>query len=125
MNTCTIIEKGYFSWDYGDFMLSFEKGIVLSKKIIESVIFLCQSRTKQTYFTRRGKLNFENLIYFMLNFTRKSVQLELDNFFEDVLMKDYTVTKQAYSQARDKISHTAFIMLSDICLVLMVFYMLF
>lgn len=48
-----------------------------------------------------------------MNFLKKSLQFELDNFFSDENDDNFRVSKQAFSQARKKISHEAFIMLSD------------
>jgi len=90
-------------------MKNFTKAIELSKDIISDIDFMLNTRLKNTYFTRgTGKLNFENLLLFILNFVKKSLQLELDNFFKNVVRGDFKITKQAYSQARKKISPDAF-----------------
>ena len=89
------------------------KSVEISREMINKVIFLCETRTKETYFTRNGKINFQNTLLFMLNLINNSLQLELDKYFEGVLMSKETITKQAYIQAREKISHKAFIMLNE------------
>ncbi len=87
--------------------------VEVTKKLLNDVIFMCESRMKTTYFTRSGgKLSFKNLILFNLFFVRKSVQLELEEFFEMLKLSDEGLTKQAYSEARQKISPSAFITLS-------------
>ena len=90
-------------------MNNFVKAIEISKYTLSNIDFMLQNRLKNTYFTRgTGKLNFENLVLFVLNFVKKSLQLELDNFFKNVVRSDMKITKQAYSQAREKISPDAF-----------------
>jgi len=42
-----------------------------------------------------------------LNFVKKSLQLELDSFF-NLINSDVSLTKQAFSQARQKISYEPF-----------------
>lgn len=85
------------------------EGIKLTERIIDDIIFLCESRSKPTYFTRRGKMNFKDIIVFTLNFVRKSLQIELDLFFRNIKGKETTITKQSFSEARLKILPEAFI----------------
>jgi len=91
------------------------EGIRVTEALINDIIFLCDSRMKETYFTRVGnnKMNFKSIVLFILNFVKKSLQLELDDFFNKVKVIDERITKQAFSQARQKISPTAFIKMSD------------
>jgi hypothetical protein len=49
----------------------------------------------------------------MLNMVKKSLQLELDSFFEKVLDKGFSVTKQAYHEARQKIKPEIFIEMNN------------
>ena len=86
-------------------------GINISRQLIYDIIFMYETRTKSTYFTRPGKISFHLLLLFMLNFVRKSLQLELDGFFN--MINTPTITKQAFSEARQKISPEAFIKLAD------------
>ena len=74
---------------------------------IRDYAFMCFARRDPSYFSREGKIGFVNLVGFMLNFIRKSLQMELD-LFMDMLNKQKTISKQAFSQARQKISHEAF-----------------
>lgn len=91
------------------------EGIKITEAIINDIMFMCQMRTKETYFTRIGnnKMNFKNIIVFILNFVKKSLQLELDDFFKNINNTSSAVTKQAFSEARQKISPAAFIKMSD------------
>ena len=85
----------------------------VTKKLLNDVIFMCESRRKPTYFTRAGgKLSFKNTILFSLFFVKKSIQLELEDFFDRLNLSDEGITKQAYSEARQKISPSAFITLT-------------
>lgn len=89
-----------------------KEGIRITSKIINDIMFLCDVRTKDTYFTRKGtcKMGFKNIILFMINFVKKSLQIELDNFSK-ITPENNKITKQAFSQARHKISPKAFIYL--------------
>ena len=57
-------------------------------------------------------MRFKDIILFILNFGKKSLQVELDNFSKNIRGKNDGVTKQAFSEARQKISHEAFIILN-------------
>ncbi|MDD4730104.1 MAG: hypothetical protein PHN55_15305 [Dysgonamonadaceae bacterium] len=94
---------------------NFLQGIHITEQLIRDIVFLCETRTKPTYFTRasRCKMDFESLILFELNFVRKTLQLELDAFFKNIKGVENTITKQGYSEARQKISPTAFIKMAD------------
>lgn len=87
--------------------------IETSRKLINDFIFLCESRAKTTYFTRDRIATFKVLILFMLNFIRKSITLEIDNFFNELYGGDITIKKQSILEARTKILPKAFIMLND------------
>ncbi|AVP56098.1 transposase IS4 family protein [Clostridium tetani] len=93
----------------------FKEGINTTNRIINDIMFLYDFRTKETYFTRMGKskMKFTDIILFILNFVKKSLQIELDDFFKKVLDTDVIVTKQAFSQARRKVLPEAFIYLLD------------
>jgi len=86
----------------------------IANKIINDVTFMLDNRMKSAYFTRSTeKMDFKDLITFALNFVKKSIQIELDLFFKNIKGAETTMTKQAYSQARQKISANAFIMLNE------------
>ena len=87
------------------------KAIQLSEKLINSLEYFCEARIKHTYFKREGKMGFVKLIAFILNSTKKSLQFELDNFFKVIQGTDCSITKQAFSEARQKLSPKAFIIL--------------
>jgi hypothetical protein len=58
-------------------------------------------------------MDFKSLVLFQLNFVKKTIQIELDEFFKRIQGVDASVTKQSFSEARQKISPTAFIKLAD------------
>ncbi len=74
---------------------------------IRDYAFMCFARRDPSYFSRKGEIGFVNMVAFMLNFVKKSMQLELDLFMEMIKGQE-TISKQAFSQARKKISHEAF-----------------
>ncbi|RXS99759.1 IS4 family transposase [Ammoniphilus sp. CFH 90114] len=95
---------------------TFLEGIRITEQLLHDVVFMCESRLKPTYFTREGnnKMTFVTLMLFALNFVRKSIQLELDAFSALLNPGEMGITKQGYSEARKKISPTAFIKLADV-----------
>lgn len=79
-----------------------------TREIIHSFQFLDQARLHQKAFSRERKMGFTKLIAFILNLTRKSLQLELDEFMALLQDDDISITKQSFSEARLKISPDAF-----------------
>lgn len=68
---------------------NFKEGIKVSNQVINDIMFLYNFRLKETYFTRMGgsKLKFTDIILFILNFVKKSLQIELDDFFSKLTRK--------------------------------------
>lgn len=65
--------------------------------------------TRQTAFTRNRKLSFPVMIVLLLNFLTRTMQIELDDFFANVLDAGTdSVTKQAFFKARKNILTDAF-----------------
>lgn len=91
----------------------FNKALVTSKIMIEDYIFKCSNRISPSYFTRSGKMGFKETVLFALNMVNKSLQLELNDFFRKVLKRNDSISKQAFSENRQKISPKAFIELND------------
>jgi hypothetical protein len=91
------------------------EGIKITDELVNDIIFMCETRIKETYFTRIGnnKMTFKSIVVFILNFVKRTLQLELDDFFNNINGTNFDVTKQAFSGARQKISPTAFIKMSD------------
>lgn len=83
----------------------FLQGIKITNTLIDDIIFLFESRSKATYFTRVGSniMTFKSILIFILNFIKRSLQIELDDFFTNTNGINTYVTKQAFSKARKKI----------------------
>jgi len=58
-------------------------------------------------------MGFKNMILFILNFSRKSLQAELNAFFKNIHGTKDGVRKQAFSKGRQKILPEAFIILHE------------
>lgn len=93
----------------------FLEAVEVTRGVLNDFIFMCESRSKPTYFTREGKnkLDFISTILFMLNFVKKSFQIELNDFFKLMGNKGESISKQGFSEARKKIKPEAFIKLFD------------
>ena len=82
-------------------------------EIIESYMYLITVRKDPNDFSRMGKMGFKNMILFILNFSKKSLQAELNAFFKNIYGTTEAVRKQAFSQGRQKILPEAFIILQE------------
>lgn len=74
---------------------------------VSSYEFKIDSRTKKEHFTRESPLNFETIMMFTLKLVKKSMQIEINEYFDET-GKESFVTKQAFSKARQKIRWEAF-----------------
>lgn len=86
-----------------------KEGIRVTSLLIDDIMFLFEFRMKDTYFTRTGRstMSFKNIILFIINFVKRTLQLELDDFSK--IASTPNITKQTFSQARQKVSPKAFI----------------
>jgi hypothetical protein len=85
-------------------------------RMINGNEFKNQSRKSEKDFTRKRKVGFVPLICMLIRMVRKSTQLELDEFREMFMSESdeaTSYTKQSFSEARQKLSPTAFTLLSD------------
>jgi hypothetical protein len=86
-----------------NFMTSLE----IAREQINDSLFMFANRTKSTYFTKAtAKMNFKDAVYFILKGLRKTLQIEIDDWFE-YLGGENTMTKQAFLQLRQKIKPEA------------------
>lgn len=83
------------------------------KKTIFSRQFLENHRKSKNSFIRNRKMPFPNLILFMLNLVKKSLQRELTEFFSS-FSREKNITKSAFCQSRMNLNYTAFIELNDL-----------
>ncbi len=84
---------------------------MLIKNTLSSIDFIAEHRTKPTDFTRKSALSFQNLVLFLLNQVKGSLQQELDTFFQalnDTDLPFRVVHKSAFSEARKKLKSTVF-----------------
>jgi hypothetical protein len=83
--------------------------------IITSKTFLNRYRRSPKDFTRERILPFPTMILFLINLIKGSIQDELDYFFKTLQQNDIperAVTKSAFTKARRKLRHKAFIALN-------------
>ena len=79
--------------------------------ILTSTAFLERNRQSKSDFTRQRALPFVTVVLFLLNFVKRSLQDELDTFFSQLQgrrIPTRTVTKSAFTQARQKLKYQAF-----------------
>jgi len=82
---------------------------------INDPAFIDRHRSCNKYFSRNRILTFENVILFLLNFIKSSLQPELDKFlaiFPGAHLLQRAVTKAAWSLARRKLKASAFVELN-------------
>lgn len=80
-----------------------------ASELINSDDYCKRNITKQAAFTRNRKLTFPVMVVLLLNLLTRTMQIELDDFFENVLEADNdSVTKQAFFKARKNILPDAF-----------------
>lgn len=85
------------------------------RMVLVSDEFKCRHRSSEKYFIRRRCLPFVVVILILLNMLKRSLQDELDEFFRVIErgeVSERLVTKSAFTQARKKFKHTAFIELN-------------
>ena len=80
---------------------------------INSIEFMKRNRYANKDFTRKRKLPFVSLIFFMINLIKQTLQKELTNFISLISSSKENITKSAFSQSRKKLKAEAFIELND------------
>ena len=90
-----------------------ESAVQTTRQLIHEPSFCAQHRLRAQDFTRRRQLTFANVMTMVLQKTIRSIQLHLNDFFDKLLAVGPTVTVAAWSEARSKLSHTAFIELNQ------------
>jgi hypothetical protein len=83
------------------------------REALFSNTFINRHKTASGHFTRQAILSFSTLCILMLRKGTQSLQLSLNAFVPMLNMGKTTVTKMAYSKARHKLKHTAFIELNQ------------
>lgn len=77
-------------------------------QMIKSEEFLNSYRISSKYFTRKRKISFVQLIYFILNKKGLTLNMEIDNFKETIGNDIDNITESAICQQRQKINAEAF-----------------
>jgi hypothetical protein len=67
-----------------------------------------RSKKREQDFTRKRKMTFIEIIYFMLSMVKESTQNALERVFEQLQKEDIQISQQAFSAARQKIKWEAF-----------------
>lgn len=89
-----------------------ESIIATIREVLGSSSFCGQHRRRPQDFTRQRHFGFVRTAVFLLQKTVRSVQLHLHEFFDRLGEKCQPITASAWSQARLKLCHTAFIELN-------------
>lgn len=79
---------------------------------LERSSFVSRHKSNDKDFTRTAKLTFYNLVTLILRKSTKSIQLSLNEFVMQT-GENITVTSGAFTKARKKLKHSAFIELND------------
>jgi len=87
-----------------------KKALSASQALIHDADFKARHREKPTHFTRSRRLLFPVMLLLMLRKGVKSLQLTLNEWFDG--LDAASVTASAFSQARHRLRHTAFIELN-------------
>lgn len=86
------------------------------RQVLESDEFIASHRQTETAFSRRRCLTFTVMILLLINMVKRALQDELDEFFRALSgdkIAQRRVSKSAFTQARQKLKHTAFIELNE------------
>jgi hypothetical protein len=87
------------------------------QSLLDDQVFLAQQRRSEADFTRIRILTFKVVVLLLLAKTTKSLQLTLNEIVPRLASVTTTVSNAAYSKARAKLRHTAFIEFNRLCVV--------
>ena len=76
---------------------------------IKSYEYKARNRKSAKDFTRDSKVGFVKYVLLILNFIKKSVQIEVNNFFKNVIGTSIGLRRQSFEDAREKILDSAFV----------------
>jgi len=82
--------------------------ILYTRQQLMSLAFKIAHKTAAQHFTRQSPLDFKNTALAILRMIKKSIKVELMNCFDDLDKELEVPSRQAFSQARDKLSYLAF-----------------
>ena len=87
--------------------------VEITRELMEKTAFLNRHRRRQKDFTRNRLLPFNRVVVLLLQKSVRSLQAHLHEFFDRLDQDLKPVTASAWSQARQKLRHTAFIELNQ------------
>jgi hypothetical protein len=90
-----------------------QTAITRTRALLLDLLFCHRHRTSDQHFTRRRTLTFMNVVVLLLQKSVRSLQNHLHGFFTALGQLGQSVTPSAWSQARLKLRHTAFIELNQ------------
>jgi len=95
------------------------KVIEKARALIASAAYIVRHRLREEDFTRKRSLTFDRVMLLILQKTLRSVQLHLQEFFGALAGRGIlqAVTPSAWTQARAKLRHTAFVELNQVAVV--------
>ena len=79
-----------------------------TREQLRSLMFRLEHKTGVNHFIRESVLNFASTSMIILNMIKKSIKVEVMGFFYETQNQGIIPSRQAFSQAREKISYTAF-----------------
>jgi hypothetical protein len=97
------------------------KAVQTTRQVMEDLQFCQRHKKRPKDFTRRRELTFVRSLVFVLHKGVRATQQRLNDFFHSLDMALVTLTPSAWSQARLKFRHTAFIELNEVA-ILKTFY---
>ena len=83
------------------------------RRLLGNADFAARHKVRRQDFTRHRCLDFMNTVVLLLQKTVRSAQLHLNEFFEGLGRGWFCVSASAWSQARLKLRHTAFVELNE------------
>lgn len=90
-----------------------EKILDRTSELLSSEEFVNTHKTTETSFVRNRALGFKNIMGICLNFSKRTLQIELDDYL-NTLNSGKSVSKQAFSKQRTFISPMAFVDLFNV-----------
>lgn len=98
-----------------------DETITDSRRLLDQQSFCHQHRVNEKAFTRQRHFTFVNSMLFLMQKTVRSIQLHVHSFFETLGRGSPGLTPSAWSQARLKLRHTAFVALNEEAIVKVVY----
>ena len=89
-------------------MLTLNKTIGMIKDYVYDPQTLEVARKSPVYFTRKRKMDFPQVVFFLLNTVNTSTYTALNRFFKNVIGESTRMSQQALSKARSHIDHSPF-----------------